>query len=309
MKLTSIFLDHLPAECRPAVPLTDGERAEVAALLARLLDEAQGAWPDVLIPPEDFIAYLAERLVPGEPLRVALTKIVSADLYLACGCTRGEAAALAAFERHYMARLAAHLAKGDALPAFTDEVKQAVRVRLLVAENGPLPRIGSYRGRGPLAVWLRLTAVRLAVNLRNSSARQDRQSHDLDRLQSPNVDPEMAFFKAHYGDELRRAVEGALAALPAKDGNILRLHFFEGLSAATIGVMYDVSERTVQRWITGIRKRILAETRRLLNQRFPLTHAQFDSVIGLVNSQLQISIRRLLEKPGADTLSRSPGAG
>lgn len=308
VKLTATFFSHLP-QVPSSGTVAPAFQAACEQSLSRLVAEGQAAWPEVTLDPEDFVAHLAQRTLPDEDLLAGLQKVVAADLYLACACSRGDPAALQAFDRHYIARLTAQLARADALPAFTDEVKQAVRVRLLVAEAGLVPRIASYRGRGSLAVWLRLTAARLAVNLRNSAGPVDHQEHDLDRLQSKHADPELAFFKAHYGEELRKAIQGALEALPAKDGNILRLHFFEGLSAQTMGVMHRVSERTVQRWIRDIRERIIAETRRLLNQRFALTHAQFDSVMRLVNSQLEISIRRLLENAVAGSAGVHMRAG
>jgi RNA polymerase sigma-70 factor (ECF subfamily) len=228
----------------------------------------------------------------------ALAKLHASDLYLAWGCTRSDQAALAAFERSFMGRLAAHLRRAEALPAFTDEVRQAVRVRLLVSEDGLVPRIASYRGQGPLAVWLRLTATRLAINLRKAGAREPDSNDgiDVERLRSDDGDPELAFLKSHYREELRAAVEGALASLPVNDGNILRLHFFERLSADAMGAMFGVSARTVHRWITDIRTRIVAETRRLLSERFSISQTQMDSLVGLVGSQLEISIRRILEK-------------
>jgi RNA polymerase sigma-70 factor (ECF subfamily) len=310
VNLGSIFLAHLPAASVSSDAAGARADSQIEPLLAQLLADGQAAWPDLTLAPEAFIQHLAERMSRDEDPVVVLPKIAGADLYLACACSRGDPAALAAFERDFIARLSARLERADALPSFSDDVKQAVRVRLLVAEEGVVPRIASYRGRGSLWVWLRLTAARLAVNLRNSQGAVDRQrvqDQDLDRLQGKNADPELAFFKAHYGAELRNAIQGALEALPAQDGNILRLHFFEGVSARTMGAMHGVSERTVQRWIRDIRERIIGETRRLLNQRFALTHAQFDSVVGLIDSQLEISIRRLLDR--RSTLSASPQGG
>jgi RNA polymerase sigma-70 factor (ECF subfamily) len=289
LDLTEPFLAHLPPGSAPP------PRSALAALLEALVAEACAAWPEVAVSAEDFVAYVAQRLSPGEDLAGVLPGLQAADLYLACGCTRGDPAALAGFERQCMARLASYLHQPQALPAFTDEVKQAVRVRLLVPEGGGLlPRIASYRGRGPLAVWLRLAAVRLAVNLRKHEGRGAASSSDVERLQSEAPDPELEFFKTHYREELTRAVEGALAALSVTDANLLRLHFFERLPVDTLAAMNGVSGRTVQRWIAGIRERLVSETRRLLRQRCPMNDAQLDSVVGLVQSQIELSVRRLL---------------
>jgi RNA polymerase sigma-70 factor (ECF subfamily) len=274
----------------------DDTRLEPA--LARVVAEARAAWPAVKVDPAEFLAYLAPRLPAGEDVLAALARVQAADLFLACGCTRGDDAALAAFERHFIAPLASYLNRAEALAAFTDEVKQAVRVRLLVSDQGVLPRIATYRGQGPLTLWLRLAAARMAVNLRSNSRGELVGEDEIARLRSDSPDPEMEFFKAHYREELRNATESALRALPDRDGNLLRLHFFERLSAEAIGGMHGVSARTVQRWIAEIRERIVADTRRQLNQRWKMTEAQFESLLGLVGSQIEISVRRLLGDPG-----------
>ena len=51
---------------------------------------------------------------------------------------------------------------------FQNELKQRVRVRLLVAEAGEVPRIAKYSGRGPLRAWLRVTATRVALDMRRA---------------------------------------------------------------------------------------------------------------------------------------------
>src|SRR5947209_904462 len=51
-------------------------------------------------------------------------------------------------------------------PSFVEEVRQTVREKLLVAAADAPPRIVEYTGRGALAAWLRIIAVRAALNLR-----------------------------------------------------------------------------------------------------------------------------------------------
>jgi RNA polymerase sigma-70 factor (ECF subfamily) len=293
LSLLPSFRASLPAGAR----LPD-DLARLEEQLTQVAKEARAAWPGVAVEPAAFASYLAARLPAEEDVSASLGGLHAGDLFLACGCTCGDRAALQAFESHFIAPLAGYLGRADALPAFSDEVKQAVRVRLLVAEAGVLPRIAGYRGRGPLAVWLRLAATRMAVNLRQNNAREVDADDQIARLRCDGADPELAFFKAHYRDELRKATEGALQALPDRDGNLLRLHFFEQLSAETIGAIHGVSGRTVQRWIAEIRERIVEETRRLLNQRWKISDAQFESMLGLVGSQIEISVRRLLGGPG-----------
>jgi RNA polymerase sigma-70 factor (ECF subfamily) len=293
LSLLASFRASLPVGARlPA------DEAQLEQALARLVTQACAAWPGMGLTPETFVAHVAARLPPEQDVLVSLSGLHASDLFLACGCSQGDPVAVQELERHFISPLARHLGRADALPTFSDEVKQAVRVRLLVAEAGVVPRIASYRGQGPLAVWLRLAATRMAVNLRKEAAHEIASHEQIARLSAAGGDPELDFFKAHYRDELRKATESALRGLPPKDGNLLRLHFFEQLSAQTIGAMHGVSARTVQRWIADIRERIIRETRQLLNQRWKISDAQFESMLGLVASQVEISVRRLLDEPG-----------
>jgi RNA polymerase sigma-70 factor (ECF subfamily) len=290
LSLAAHFCQHLVEDAARTEP-----SAELETALAGVLARAKDSWPELPLPTDDFLRHVAERIPPRTDPLASLPDLHAGDLLVAFGCTRGDPGALAIFESRYMARLASYLRRADALPSFTDEVKQAVRVRLLVAEDGLLPRIASYHGRGPLAVWLRLAATRLAIDLRQSDPREAARE-DIDDLQAAGADPELAFLKTHYRQELRDAVEGALLSLPPRDGNLLRLHFFEHLSAEIIGAMNGVSARTVQRWLADVRDRIVAETRRRLQARSSLGPAQLDSVIGLVGSQIDLSLTRLFAK-------------
>src|SRR5262249_47832969 len=129
-----------------------------------LTQRAAQTWPGVDVTPADFSRYLDERLEVGD---AASSRHLS-DLYLACACSRGDRRALALFERHLMAQVPAHIAAIDASAAFADEVMQRLRKKLFVREGEHGPRIGDYRGRGPLGGWLRVAAIRVARDLKRT---------------------------------------------------------------------------------------------------------------------------------------------
>jgi RNA polymerase sigma-70 factor (ECF subfamily) len=58
--------------------------------------------------------------------------------------------------------------------------------------------------------------------------------------------------------------------------------------------MYDVSARTVQRWLLDLREGLLKKTREGLRARLSLSPSELDSLLGLVDSQLQVSLYRVL---------------
>jgi RNA polymerase sigma-70 factor (ECF subfamily) len=246
-----------------------------------------------------FLGYLAERAVSaGDPVN-ALRAIHAADLYLACGCSQGEPRAIAAFEERYVTPIEAHLTRADALPAFSQELKQTLRERVLVAKEGSLPRISTYNGRGPLGGWLRMVAARVAVDLRRKQKNEGTRPGSL-AVPLPALDPELAYLKERYRGEFESALESAFRALSPREGTIMRLHFLEGMAVSGIATMYQVSSRTVQRWIASTQSSIFAEARQILSEKLALSGAELDSLLGLVQSELHLSLHRFLEKSTTD---------
>ncbi len=266
-----------------------------AALEDRLTACWQGGcqqWPEIPLERAAFVQHVRERLPSGVDPAAAVEALHASDLYLACACARGDRAALTAFETHFIARLSAHLASSEALSSFSDEVKQTLRVRLLVAEHELVPRIGTYTGRGPLLGWLRVAATRVAIDLRR--AELPGLAEDLGQLRSPAPDPELGYLKAFYRPQLEAAVTATLAALPQREANVFRLFFLDGLSSEELAKLYRVTDRSVQRWIADGRTRLMEETRRRLGEHSDLSGSQLGAVIGLVKSQLGVSVTRLL---------------
>jgi RNA polymerase sigma-70 factor (ECF subfamily) len=58
--------------------------------------------------------------------------------------------------------------------------------------------------------------------------------------------------------------------------------------------MYGVSSRTVQRWLVDLRESVLLKTRDGLRARLGLEPSELESLLGLVDSQLELSLHRVL---------------
>lgn len=261
--------------------------------LAALLEAGRAAWPGVQVEPEVFLRCLAERLSASTDIVGALGALHGSDLYLACACAAGDPQALAAFDAAFLAHMPEYIGRmrADAGPTFAEEVKQAVRTRLLVAESDTVPRIASYNGRGPLGGWVRMVSVRLAVDhFREQSPPAVLADDEALLARTSPADPELAYLKTHYRAVFETAFRRALAALSPKEANVLRLHFIEEMPSSVIGTIYQVSGRTVNRWIADIRARILAEARGLLCDELHLPASQLESVLDLVRSQMDLSL-------------------
>jgi RNA polymerase sigma-70 factor (ECF subfamily) len=217
----------------------------------------------------------------------------TADLVLAWAAAGGDAAALRQVDG-LIAAIAPALRGIDGSPVFVDEVSQAVRVRLLVAEPGAPPRIAAYGGRGPLGAWIRAAAMRVAIDLKRSAAPALASDDLLGDLVSGEPDPALRHLKTLYRADFQQALADALAALPDRQRAVLRLHHVDGLRLAEIGRLYRVHESTVSRWVTRAAEEVADQTRRRLTDRLSLSGSSVDSLARLVRSQLDLSIARIL---------------
>jgi RNA polymerase sigma-70 factor (ECF subfamily) len=261
--------------------------------LSRRLEAALRATPGVSANSEPFAAALREKLASALDPDHELAELHVEDLYLAWALERGDKAAFARFEREFLSQLSSQI-KGAA--AEQGELEQLVRTRLFVSADGQSARISQYSGRGPFGGWLRMIATRCLLDLQRA-----RNGHKQRELDSPSVptDPELDYLKLRYAKEFKLALEAALEKLDARQITLLKLSFIEQVPASVIGVMYSVSGRTVQRWLSDLRASLLAATRENLRASLGLSPSELDSLLGLVDSQLQVSLYRVLgEAPG-----------
>jgi RNA polymerase sigma-70 factor (ECF subfamily) len=256
---------------------------------------ARAAWPELALDRERFAAHLAARATDGDPAAV-LAALHVEDLYLACACEAGDAAALAAFERRHRddARVVLRI---DASPAFLDEVQQQLRLHLFVRQP---PKIAEYSGRGALAAWVRVVALRLGqmckrAQLRDPAPPAAFADADSDDAELAGEDPELDHIKRRYQREFNEAVAQAVRNLPPRERTILRLNVIDRLNIDKIGGLYGVHRATVAAWIASARRAILDETRRQLQETLALDGSGLDSLIGLLRSRLDVSLSQLLD--------------
>jgi RNA polymerase sigma-70 factor, ECF subfamily len=260
--------------------------AAPAPLLAEVVREAHAAWPDLCVPDDEFIAYLAARLPAGEALR----NLCTSDLYLALACARGDTRAIAAFEHHCLDTIERALARLPASADIVSEVKQRLRRGLLVAEGKP-PAITGFSGRGSLRAWVRVIAVREALALLRA-ARRDQSLDDtlLQQRVMPENDPELSYLKATYRRELNSAFALALAQLSDRERTLLRQQLLDGLSIDEVGALYRVHRATAARWLEQARQRLVDETLATMRARLQVQPDELDSILRLIRSQLDMSL-------------------
>jgi len=263
----------------PEVPST----RELDASLAAALATSRSAYPEVEVPDDEFVAHLAARVAAD-----ALETVCVADLYFALALERGDRAALHAFETVYLANLESvilHFGNGT---AFLDDVRNAVRERVLA--HGGKAKIGEYHGRGDLRGWLRVVAVREALQLVRSRRREAPLPDDLATMLA--VDPPASTAKEQQ--IYRDAFASALATLSARERNLLRQHYLHTATVAEIGAFYGVHGATAARWIAQIRQTLLDRTRRAVGDALRVTGTELDSAMAKAADHLDYSLRHTL---------------
>lgn len=256
---------------------------------------AERAWPSVRVDPLRFVRYLAARLSPDRSLGSALAAIHGSDLYLACACEGDDERALKALDTAFFGDCDAALARMAPSPDFADEVKQRARAKLFVRERERPARIAEYAGRGELRTFLRVVIMREAISLRRTE-RRDAPAPGDDAAKEPwaTTDPELLHLRRAYADEFDRAFREAVAALTSEERNLIRYHYVERLNIDHIGAIYGIHRVSAARRLTKIRAALVDGTRGALAERLRLGESELRSVLRLIESQVDISLRRAL---------------
>jgi RNA polymerase sigma-70 factor (ECF subfamily) len=256
----------------------------VSDLIRRFVEAGRRAWPGVGVSPQVLAQHLAHlQSRDGQPPTERFHR--AADLYLACACAQGSARALAAFDAHFLSNVDSFVARFDISPQFAAEVRQELRVRLLMAAPGAHPRIAEYSGRGPLGAWVRMAAVRLAIDLKR--ALRAPIEGPLPDAGETN-DPELQLLKNRYTAEYQSALRAAWQRLSVHARRLLCLHYLDGRNLDEVGRMYRVARATAYRWIVAARESVLDSMMRTLRERLRLSRAEFDSIGRVVSEDLHV---------------------
>ncbi len=218
---------------------------------------------------------------------------VEADVRLVRACLAGDAAALAVLDgklREVGGQVARKLRLTDAQ---RDEAVQAVRKVLLVGTG-----LATFAGRSDLVTWLRVIATREALRIARAAPREQPADDDaLMALVAPDDDPATQHLKARYREEMKRALEDAVATLTDEEKNLLRYHAVDGLSVEDIGKIYGVHRATAARRVEKARELLVSRTRRTLQSRLRVEREELDSILRLIESRFEATLSRLFGTP------------
>ena len=246
-------------------------------------------WPDIVGPTLDEYSAHVQRLQTSS----ADLERHGSDIYLALACGSAEEEALRTLERSHFPMLEAQLSRSGFDESARKDVFQQVLLHLCA---GPSPRILTYAGRASLASWLGVATMRFALQMASKSKQNCSVPPDvtIDSLVCGDSSPEVRVAIENARPQFQSALSSALDALPERDRTLLRLCFVDGLTIDRIGSMYGVHRATAARWLANIREGILKHVQTIMMRDFGLRASEFESLIFLVRSELQLSLKRVL---------------
>lgn len=288
--MPALVLAHAFLSAKEMPASTGADELELDRSLATLCEHAEARFPGASLARPDFARWLAERCSQDE-----LTQIRADDLWLACASASGDAVAIRTLMVSYIAPLADTLGRAGISEAARAEVLQQLLADLVVAAAPAQPMIAGYRGQGDLGAWLRVIALRSARRQKGRDAR-DAELPQATPDTSAFADAELSYLKKKYTREYKAAIEGAFATLAPRDRNLLRFSLVDQLSIDQLGAIYHQHRSTIARNLQRIRRQLVEHTRANLETRLGVARADLDSIAKLVESQLDLTLPRLLAK-------------
>lgn len=274
-----------------------GDQAALALALSDAVARATAAHPALAKHATSFLARLGEVLADRESVVVEdVQKVRVADLLLAHAAGLRDPYAIAHVEREHVRGAAGGRLRGQRFsPDEVSEIEQTLREHLFVSRPGVLPKIAQYAGKGDLAGWVSVSATRAALRARKKASREI--SVDESGILVKHVahkDLELDYIKESYRPAFKEAFHEALASLDDRERLLLKQHAVDGLTIDALGEIYGVHRATAARWVANVRGDLLDRTREAFTRRMKVGRAEFESLLRLARSQLDVSLRRVL---------------
>lgn len=291
MDLLTLFRQH----ATPAIWVAYSRNPQLREDLERLLKRAPLDWPEIQLPIEQFVSFLARHLPLVGAQAEELSVLRGNELYLVCAYGLGDEAAYKILEAQYMPKVHQALVRLSTPPPLMSDIEQELRHRLIEMHDPSIQRRG-YSGRSGLAGWLCLSAIR-AARLRLKRGQRERPLEQAALMVIPGLGKtaETDLLTQRYKEAFQSAFAHAIAALSARERNLLRYHFLMNLSIDQVAPIYGVHRATVARWIGRAQERLVTQTRQQFLARVPESPESLVEVMELIQSQLSLNLGRLLE--------------
>lgn len=250
---------------------------------------AVAMWPDVKLTLERFRAAVKAAVDAG----TTLESLHANELYLAAACLDGDSAAVAAFERHVMSAVRPAVERTCRDGVNADDIVQGTLAKLLTGP--PSPKLAQYTGKGSLVGWVRVVAVREALQAKR------RSKHEIPTDEAVVVGPaqtaqsvEMRMLKDLHGPAFGKAVQDAMKRLTVEQRALLRFHVRDGLGIDQIAPMLGIHRATAARRLEKARSDVLEHVQAILRERHGMSESEVKSLCMALGTEVDLSLSRAL---------------
>ena len=266
---------------------------DLEARLAVLLARGAAAHPGLRLDAQAFARHLA--LCGADVAANDLETLHAEDLYLVCAALGRDASAIASLRQAHDGVIRGYLRRVEATTMHREEIERSIWELLIVGDIATSAKLASYSGKGQLAGFIGISAQRIAVtSFRRSAAQKRALARARDEAIVTSGDPEMTIIKERYRGRFEESVRDAVGVLDDRERMIMRMLVVDGHSLDRIAGVYGVNQSSVSRWLAKARLKVLAEARRLLRERLNVAESEFESLLHLVLSQVDLSVSQVL---------------
>jgi RNA polymerase sigma-70 factor (ECF subfamily) len=255
------------------------------------MSKGHAAWPQFDPGAEALLTFLAARCdTTQDPLVSLRREFLAEGVWLACACERQDRQALEELAG-VIGRICSVVARKFSRPLDADELTQRTSQRLLLPGPDGKTRLSTWAGRAPLEDWLKAVVARMAADLSQVAVKEiPLEEAALEVLSTVQSDPEVSLLRQRFQGEFKAAFRKALETLPQRDRNLIRQHLIDRISLDDLAKMQGVHRATVARWLAAARSMVLVETRRHLADAMKISPNDVASLVGQLQSQLDVSL-------------------
>ncbi|HYE74952.1 MAG TPA: sigma-70 family RNA polymerase sigma factor, partial [Blastocatellia bacterium] len=220
--------------------------------------------------------------------------------------------------RHLMFNAARALTKDS---AEAEDLAQSVLSELFgVRANGEehTSKFVHYSGRGSLGGWLRAVIYQAFIDRKRATARfeQIEEADEFERLAN-NAEIKISavsarpdeIFEANGDERLRQATEAAMAqafeSLETRDRLLLSYYYFDELTLREIGLLMNVHEATISRWLARTQQKIRRTTEELLRREHGLCRDEIAECLQMA-ARTEVDIRKMIGEAKGASAERAP---
>lgn len=265
----------------------------------RALDDKHRAavslWPHVRVPFARFRQIVTAALVAGG---TTLDTVHASDLYLVAACLDGDSAAIAVLEHDVMGAIRPSIVRACQPNGNADDIVQTTLTKLLVGP--PEAKLAQYTGKGPLLGWVRVIAVREALQAHRRTNKEFLSDEDLVVAPAGTAaSVEMKMLRDMHGPSFGKAVQDAMKRLTAEQRALLRFSVRDGLSIDQIAPMLGIHRATAARRLEKARSDVFSHTQAILRERHGLSESEAKSLCTALGGEVDVSLGRALLDEGA----------